>query len=123
MWPFLQNKNCQKKKLLSLETYPLSYFEKSSLSMYKSLSRKKYSQASYYSKFFLLIQLAGPGLSKDASDSFFESLVKVLLQEIPQYKHIFLKRSHFSHHFPHVVGVVSLCIEYDIMALFQLGNY
>ena len=76
--------------------YPIS--KKSTLSMYKSLSWKKYCQASYYSKlekFFLLIQLAGPGLSKDASDSFFEPLrylylVKVLLQEIPQYKHIFL---------------------------------
>lgn len=74
--------------LLRLIPYPIS--KKSTLSMYKSLSRKKYSQASYYSKFFLVIQLAGPGLSKDASDSFFESLVKVLLQEIPQYKHIFL---------------------------------
>ena len=38
------------KKKLSLETYPLSYFEKSTLSMYKSLSRKKYCQASYYYK-------------------------------------------------------------------------
>ena len=66
---FFTNKNCQKKNyyLLRLIPYPIS--KKSSLSMYKSLSRKKYSQASYYSKFFLVIQLAGPGLSKDASDS------------------------------------------------------